>query len=367
MALRGFIDKMTAEECLGWVVDDEDPNSHIEVEVWTPEGGVATGVACNFRQDLLTAGYGDGCHAFSLSFANFAYGGEVATARYRVFARGPSGRKKELRHTNSSVAVSQLKAGEGQLLVPDAPIFILGAARSGTSALYTALVSASVAEGFGEGHFFPLLKSMESSVQEYYRQHQSSILNGASTSVITAALVFSSFCDGLRPLMRGIFRGRRWIDKTPSVEMLKVAPILAELWPKAKFIFMKRRGIENILSRQRKFPDTVFEELCSDWSSAMEVWASVRQGLLTRSFELDQAEMHEDPNGTAQRLGPFLDLTQVQVAQVASYLSNPQVEKTAPFTQAPINLDETGWTVHERNTFNKSCRDAMKLYGYDYF
>jgi hypothetical protein len=61
---RGYIDKVTDKEILGWIIKPDQP-SHRCVVVLKENGRVlARTVASQFRHDLLSAGIGDGCYSF---------------------------------------------------------------------------------------------------------------------------------------------------------------------------------------------------------------------------------------------------------------------------------------------------------------
>src|SRR2546430_17539144 len=79
----------------------------------------------------------------------------------------------------------------------------------------------------------------------------------------------------VRRIYRQLHPTDNFVDKTPGWPMLKALPALLVVWPNLRVVFTKRRGIENVLSRQRKFPDGVFESHCRDWAAAMETWLAV--------------------------------------------------------------------------------------------
>lgn len=58
----------------------------------------------------------------------------------------------------------------------------------------------------------------------------------------------------MRKAAESLHKEKIWVDKTPDPRMIKCVPRLKRAWPNAKFIFVKRRGIENLESRIKKFP-----------------------------------------------------------------------------------------------------------------
>ena len=84
----------------------------------------------------------------------------------------------------------------------------------------------------------------------------------------------------------------RWVDKTPGgTSMVEACPSLLEIFPRATFIFCKRRGIENVLSRLNKFKGGAFEAHCQGWAQTMETWLQVAPLLGQSAIEVDQTDM----------------------------------------------------------------------------
>ena len=136
------------------------------------------------------------------------------------------------------------------------PVFILGPARSGTSAITLALLESGSYIGAGEGHLMPLAHGLLSAIDRHYQPagEQSTMLSRVPSDVFQK-LVRRAFVQ----LASDLFNTPRWLDKTATVEMVRASLLMRELWPHARFIFMKRRVIENVLSRRRKFPDGTTE------------------------------------------------------------------------------------------------------------
>src|SRR5581483_8649104 len=132
------------------------------------------------------------------------------------------------------------------------PVFVLGPARSGTSAITLALLQSGSYIGSGEGHLLPLSHQILSIIEQQYR------LAGMQGSTALTRVSSDAFQKLIRrafvKLAADLFPAPRWLDKTPTVEAVRASLLMRELWPNARFIFMKRRVIENVLSRQRKFP-----------------------------------------------------------------------------------------------------------------
>ena len=76
-AFRWYLDQITDKEVTGWIVPHNSPLRHCTVTL--KEAGVvlARAVASQFRADLLSAGIGDGCYAFTLPMPPSLLDGEV--------------------------------------------------------------------------------------------------------------------------------------------------------------------------------------------------------------------------------------------------------------------------------------------------
>jgi hypothetical protein len=167
-----------------------------------------------------------------------------------------------------------------------------------------------------------------------------------------------------RVLAREVFGGDAWVDKTPGEMMIRAAPYLAEVWPRARFILAKRRAIDNIQSRRRKYPDVPFEAHCRMWSSCMQAWLSVRLGLGSRYEEIDQFEIERDPSSVGQRLGALLRLDAEQVRAATQVMATSRPERTGEAGSQPLGLPDTGWSAEELAQFKRICGPLMARLGY---
>ena len=66
-ALRGHFDRADGGRATGWAFDPSAPKTRLEIEIRCAEEVIAKGIADRFRQELLDAGIGDGCHAFEIA------------------------------------------------------------------------------------------------------------------------------------------------------------------------------------------------------------------------------------------------------------------------------------------------------------
>jgi hypothetical protein len=243
------------------------------------------------------------------------------------------------------------------------PLFILGAARSGTSAVMAALRSASRYRGYDEGHVFPLLSNLLRTVEAYYSEAAPAIAHVAGIATIPRKYFQEGISSLFVNLMREKFETEFWVDKTPSNEMILAAPYLKKIWPSARFIFMKRRGLENLVSRQHKFSDD-FASRCSDWANAMSSWRQIRHELKGMAIEIDQLAMAREPARVAKALGTFLALERDETDRLVTRLESTRVEQTSADIADTLDIAGVGWSDDEINMFHEICGTAMREYGY---
>lgn len=245
---------------------------------------------------------------------------------------------------------------------PRSPLFILGSPRSGTTILTSALRKAGYF-GFNEGHLLNLVTSVKQLIERHVKMHKAQekgqlLANLDTDQFLQEVLaVFKKFQCRLNP-------NKPWLDKTPDAAMIYAAPTLAEMWPEAAFIFAKRRAIENITSRIKKFPSVPFKNHCASWSESMSAWRSVRDNGI-RGIEVDQFDIAHHPAGEAQRLSAFLNLDKDATKRMFDEFTTAQPQRTDERSaRRVLGLAKTGWTVQEIDFFTAYCSEEMEAYGY---
>jgi hypothetical protein len=244
------------------------------------------------------------------------------------------------------------------------PTFILGSVRSGTSAVMHALREGAGIRGFNEGVFAHLMPVLLSAVDTHYRtfiRKPTTMLGSVPRGFLEAGIknLFG------RAYIETMGAGR-WLDKTPGgPQMVNACPALLEIFPAAKFIFCRRRGIENILSRQRKYPDHAFELHCNGWAKTMEAWIAVKPALAGCAVEVDQRDMAIRPEAVADTVCALLGLSPTESEGFLRVLRDHRIEQTRPAQdETPISLSETGWSLEEQETFRRICGPMMQAFGY---
>ncbi len=243
------------------------------------------------------------------------------------------------------------------------PLFIVGSPRSGTSILTDGMLAAGY-RGFREGNFLPLLRVYKAAADRHYTEFGS-----GSGEVMAARIDWEAFkADIFSVFKRHVDRlnpETPWMDKSGNPEMIEVLPHLLDLWPSAVFVFAKRRGIENVISRSRKFPGHTFEYHCRDWAKNMAAWRAVRDAAGERAIEIDQQEIIRAPEQSARRLADFAKAGVSACGRIREVFTvgRPQ-ETTAGSAAAVCSLEKSSWSQEQRAAFLNICSGEMEAYGY---
>ena len=255
----------------------------------------------------------------------------------------------------------------GPRLTSDRPVFVLGPARSGTTAIGNGLRRALGLPGYGEGHTMPLLMRLMEAAHGYYAAPNEAEA-AATDEVLLAHVGPEEWQARLAREFRSVYHnmhGGPFIDKSPGALMIAALPMVMAAWPDARIVFSRRRGIENVESRRRKFPDQAeFIGHCHDWTAAMVNWHELRT-LVPESqrIEIDQFDLATDPRRCSERLSRFLELGRDQGEFLRESFETQTPERTSA-SWRPLELGELSWSAEERRTFIAVCGPAMDAFGY---
>lgn len=246
------------------------------------------------------------------------------------------------------------------------PIFIIGSARSGTSVITDALRNGARIEGFHEGHFVSLLFVLLHHTNRFFESKHKLIDDKRHMIAnINKTEIEEIIINDIRKVAESLYKEKIWLDKTPDPRMIKCVPYLLRAWPNAKFIFAKRRGIENLTSRIKKFPRLSFDKHCMIWKDCMESWSDVKDLVEDCSIEIEQREIALNPQKVSVKLGEFLSLEQDKIDHILKIFSTTRPQHTGGKEQElAINLNETGWTNSEIESWKNHCRDINHKFGY---
>jgi hypothetical protein len=244
------------------------------------------------------------------------------------------------------------------------PLFIVGSPRSGTSILIDALRGAGY-HGFSEGNFLTLLQPIQRLIDRHFEIFDASspnvLVSQIDKSVLTAEL-HRVVCQAAEAQ----YGNRPWVDKTGNPEMIAAIPIMLHAWPTSHFIFAKRRAIENVYSRLRKFPKLNFDYHCADWARNMAAWRQIKAEIPDlRAIEIDQREISAGPAEAAGRLAAFLALGDDAARRMTVIFETNRPQQTqSGSAERLLRLETTGWTDEQVRVFHKYCDIEMEAFGY---
>jgi sulfotransferase family protein len=258
---------------------------------------------------------------------------ESLLSRLGMAQRSSTAKRESVRATQPADA-SQ-KPPEHLLVVSEfaeaSPVFVLGAGRSGTSAMVGALNAAGIG-GFSEGHLFPMLNEM---TERLWRRYGS--IGTAHRGPHVAAVRTRIMETVLRTAVEnayGAYGGRPWVDKTADHPMIECIPLLRMLFPRARYLMMIRHPVSFAESRRRKFGEAVVSAV-SEWARSLETWDAHKHSLPpSRYLEVDLTRLND--SASVQALCAFLGLGDAQRKNFTDYLASERPE----LTRVPPELAE---------------------------
>ncbi|MBV8359408.1 MAG: sulfotransferase [Deltaproteobacteria bacterium] len=379
--IRGFLEYVSPAQVIGWTLDDHDLNAPITIRVLLGNQLLGQCERTIFRPDL--GEFGAGLHGFVLEFSSPLMEGELAEVVVEAARTGstewcplPRLQPTEMQSASLQRASPAFDTHwsddpiRARLTDEDCfPVFVTGSVRSGTSAVAWALMRATRYKGFAEGHVIDMAAALIAAVQSHLDEKHRFL---PAASVVDFHLMrypvtrVDAEVQRLLRRLAGGFTTPFWIDKTPSHEMILSIPIVARAWPNARFIFMKRRGLENVISQLRKFPADSFDRDCRRWADVMADWRKIRSAVPGKFVELEQRTLLHDPDGSALRVGTLLELPAIEVEALGEQLRILRPETTDPSAHVVSDVAETGWSSEMIETFHRICGPEMEAYGYTY-
>ena len=240
-------------------------------------------------------------------------------------------------------------------------LFILGAARSGTSAMFATLTEAIGIQGFGESHVIPAFQRIIHQLRLY-----ADLFATQDEDIMIRRMDHRHLEQTLKQYARDFywttFAGQGFVDKTPTGEAVWGAPLIEEIFPDAQLILMHRSGIEVVKSFRLKFTSD-FTEACQAWTEAMSGILSARQQC-HHVMEIDQFDMANRPFATGHALANWLGCPDI-AEKIARTLASTRVEKSSSHNWSQrLTLSGVDWTIEEKNIFIHICGDMMEAFGY---
>lgn len=356
--MRGVVQLVTVTRAVGWAMDSAVAGHAVEIRVSLHGREVMRVRADEFRDDLLRRGFGDGRHGFVAVFAERVPDELRSALEFRAI---DSTGQETLLAVRSQFQPLRFDKPQDPYA---RPVFILGSPRSGTSAITAALLNTTHYQGHSEGHVLPLLPILQAELGKYYDMLSGALEGETTLATIPQGYFQAKMGEMFIDVMRARFNTRYWAVKTPSNYMIVAAPRFAELWPNARFIFMKRRGIENLVSRLQKFPNDPFERQCRDWTDAMFFWSKTRDQIGSKALEIDQIDLVRNSADVAVKLGRLLDLSQQDQEAFRIAIAEVRPEQTSAEIGRVTSMEAVDWTPEQKTRFREICGPMMAAYGY---
>jgi Sulfotransferase family len=396
MAIAGMIELLTPCRARGWVYDGDNPFAPLMLRVRDGEALLAENMlpsesAFSPGQPAQALRLGDFCIEFSsklridsmarltVEAARLGEGRWHALPRYPRLWSPPEkstallvddwqDRKEQEKPAWQRPFWSDVPAETSFDSSVSRPVFVIGPVRSGTTALCLALEKGTRYQGFPEGHVLDVAIRLVNAINLHFERKETIAVRDICAYHLgntQSSRFFSEAVEMVRRLGSG-YTTPFWFDKTPTYPMVASVPILANAWPNARFIFMKRRGLESMRSRLRKFSKVDFRASCTDWALIMAGWRNVRKTVPGRFIEIDQRDLDNDRETVGISVGELLGLDPSEVAAFVNVLKSERPEATGPSTQAIGEVSELGWSEEQLGIFREVCGKEMEAYGYTY-
>lgn len=239
-------------------------------------------------------------------------------------------------------------------------LFIVGTTRSGTSAVRNAIAETRF-KGPGEGHSIGLLGAISDVVETYFHENHTALSHGTMLAAWKRDEFWHDIAAAYTKQIHGLVATGDFIDKTPNILPIRYAKLIETSLENVRFVFCRRRGIDNVLSKVRMWPDLPFREHCTEWTDINDAWDNVKLRLSSPVLEAEYYDLSTAPDVLASRIGDFLELDSPDRTVLLHELS-----KDRPSGKPWVSLAETGWSDEQIDIFREVCGSAMERSGYGY-
>ena len=260
------------------------------------------------------------------------------------------------------------------------PVFIFGSARSGTTVMINVLRDCLNIPGYNEGHVFTFLNGIikkimddyEYRLQSMYESHEKGLLFEDEGNNPDNAFYHLSTTNIINNIIKGMVENlynthHEWVDKTPGYEAITVVPLLAMVFPKARFVFLHRHPLEVLRSAQLKFPYLKEDQFVINWNQCIRNWEKVRTGLHANQFiEIPQRELHDLSSKICLKLKNLLSINKTELNKIRNYLKTHHPQKTSHFVRTDdIKLSDLSLDEKTKEIIINSSLPIAENWGYE--
>lgn len=208
---------------------------------------------------------------------------------------------------------------------------------------------------------------MHDAVTSYYASHKPALEQGTLLAMIPESDWHERVNLFFRSVVENYSAEDFILDKTPTIEPLYALQHIEAMWPEAKFIFCRRRGIDNVMSKQRKWPNGSFESQCREWAAINDLWDEKKKDLHSSWIEVEFFDLVNNVQDVlAARVGMFLALSKEETALIARRLCATRPQISSPEAGKCVRFSDTGWSAEQSDLFTRICGPTMERCGYGF-
>jgi len=254
-------------------------------------------------------------------------------------------------------------------------VFVIGAPRSGTSALAWAIAQ-HPDMWTGPEMDFPYYFCRNRDGQQTWEVAAGREDGWLAKHEVNREEFMAAIGLGLDRLILSRSGGLRWIDSTPANTL--VASELAQCFPNAKFIHIIRDGRAVVNSLIRSGFDIAaaknFKTACRTWTEFVQAGRKATRSMPDRVMEIRQEAMRDEPDRVMDAVQRFLNLE--VVADPAAFLRSGHINSSygnrkpedIRTPKPAVDMPSEPWQSWERSEqvlFSKIARPVMREVGYD--
>jgi hypothetical protein len=257
-------------------------------------------------------------------------------------------------------------------------VFIIGAPRSGTSALAWALAEHPALWTSAESNILLYLLRTPWLSEQY---KQSTVYKEQEVWLVKHEVSYEEFASFIGKGLDLMFRSRSgdkiWVDSTPAYT--NIAPQLVTYFPQAKFLHIVRdgRAVVNSMIKSgfsgKAFHD--FKFACEFWVRYVEMGLDAMRAFPGRVLEVRHENLSSDPEKEFGLIYDFLGLEPcpgsadfIRTKRInSSYLNVEKSDITKKVKDPSMMPKEpwNSWSAGDRKHFSKICGQTMTRLGYE--